>query len=120
MSLATDIVIFLAWLAATIAPAGRLAVEDAEAGTPKAQQRGVTVFPIWPVIPMLVLGGVLLLARWLGSWVETVSTVLHSILLIGATASFARNLKRAKAIERRTTEQKDGVDPRPVNRDRHG
>jgi len=51
MMLAHTILALLAWFAATLIPAAQFACEDRD--LPRHQQRGVSILPAWPLVPIL-------------------------------------------------------------------
>ncbi len=67
-------VILLAWFLASIVPAGRLAIEDELRGVPSDSRRGVSIMPIFPVLPLII---------WGIGWASTVliSGIVSGVLL---------------------------------------
>ena len=58
----TLLVILLAWIAIVLAPAAKLGYENAL--NPDEEQKGASIFPGIPVMPLLVIG-VMYLAKWI-------------------------------------------------------
>jgi hypothetical protein len=83
---------FIAWFFVVITPLGPLGYQDR--ALPAEKRRGVSIFPGWPLLPLLflapmpLLGGQHLVTRII-SW-------LHAVLLVGALAYLAYWIVRGR------------------------
>jgi hypothetical protein len=82
------------WFVVAVAPAAKLAFEDR--GLPKERRRGVALFPIWPLVPLVFLA----LAAIFGSnhLLSKVIAVINLLLLsisLGYIAWWTIRLRRA-------------------------
>ncbi len=68
------------WLVFVIAPAGRLAYLDR--GLPTTKRRGVSIFPGWPVLPMLLSAPALILGA--EHALSIILAALHVAVLVGS------------------------------------
>jgi len=92
------LVILCSWFLLTIAPASRLAIEDAQRGTPIESRRGVSIFPGFPAFPLFIWGAGWALATW---WLEGIAVVLlYSHLGLALVSAFiiVRDILRLRSI----------------------
>lgn len=93
MSVALQMVLALgSWLLAAIAPAARLGYEDRR--LPEGKRRGLSIFPGWPLMPLLCLTP----ALFLGSQhlVMKIIAGFHSVLLLWAVGYIGYWTARAR------------------------
>lgn len=91
-------VILGAWLLLTIAPAGRLAVEDELRGVAPESRRGVSVLPVFPPFPLVIWGVGWGLSAWLSEHVVSVLLYLHIAIAFVCGSIILRDLRRLRCI----------------------
>ncbi|MES2694445.1 MAG: hypothetical protein V4773_13300 [Verrucomicrobiota bacterium] len=98
MTLLLPIVLFLAWITIILAPAARLAVEDARAAVPETKRRGVSIFPGIPVMPLAMWGLAALLDMIIGPWGSICLLWLHVAALFVASSLITHDIFSLKRI----------------------
>lgn len=76
---------FVSWFFAAIAPAARMAFEDRD--LPQEKRRGTSIFPLWPLMPLLMLSPVPLVGS--RHIVSIVLFALQLLLLLAAVGNIA-------------------------------
>ncbi|MFA5205145.1 MAG: hypothetical protein WC708_12160 [Lentisphaeria bacterium] len=104
MNILLPIIIFLAWLAALVVPAGQLAIEDAKRGVPKDKRRGTSIMPLFPTIPLAMWGAAWLLNRRFPIWGSQIMLWLHVAILLLALVFIIRDILKLRTIERGNAE----------------
>ncbi len=94
--------ILLVWCLWAVAAATELAAEDALRGVPAEQRRGVSLFPILPVFPLILWGFAWLIDRAAGPWGSMIVGAGHLVFTVYLTVSIARNARRLRSHERPT------------------
>lgn len=99
MSILLPVVLFFSWLVFVFVPAGQLAIEDEQNGVPANKRRGTSIFPGFPVMPLIFWG-----TAWLIDLVvapgSRIILVLHVILLIVSVIVIIRDVVRFRRIRR--------------------
>lgn len=98
MSIMLPVLIFLAWLAFLVMPAGKLAIEDAQ-NPSLIKRRGVSIFPGIPLLPLVMWSGSILLAHFLSPLVLLISLSLHGLLLLVCGFLIVRNILAVRSAE---------------------
>ena len=91
MSILLPVVVFVSWLAISLAPAGKLAIEDARVGVPEDKRRGVSILPGFPLFPLLFWGLACLIDLFCAPWGSWSIIALHSIALVAAIFTIVRD-----------------------------
>ena len=94
--------VFLVWCLWAVAAAADFAAEDALRGVPAEQRRGVSVFPILPVFPLILWGFAWLIDRAAGSWGSVIVGAGHLVFAVYLTVSIVRNSRRFRGHRRPT------------------
>ncbi len=71
------VLVFVAWFVIVVSPAARYAYEDR--ALPEGRRRGSSIFPGWPVMPILFSAPVIIAG--VDHWVATVIVVAHAGVL---------------------------------------
>ena len=98
MNVILPIIISISWFVFILVPAGNLAVEDAKKGIPENERRGVSILPIFPVVPVILW----VLTYWIDKHINLLSEIIisiHILLLIVAITCLVRSHKKLKQIE---------------------
>ena len=105
MNILLPIIIFVAWLAALVVPAGKLAIEDAERGVPEDKRRGTSIMPLFPIIPMIMWAATWLLNRIFPIRGTLAMLWLHVTILLLSLAFIVRDILILRKVEKRKAEQ---------------
>lgn len=111
MSIALPIVIFIAWFAAFLAPAGRLAIEDTLGGVPEGKRRGTSILPGFPLVPIFMWGLAWALDLAIAPWGSISFMALHLALLGLAVFVIVRDVVRLRRLETIPAEQGGAEQP---------
>ena len=99
MHIVLPILLFCSWFAILLVPAGKLAIEDLKAGVPEDKRHGVSVMPVFPVMPLLFWGLAYGIDRFCGPWGSVSIMVLHSIALLWAIFAMVRDHRILKRMD---------------------
>ena len=108
MNILLPVIIFAAWFAASVAPAGSKAIDDAKRGVPEDKRRGTSIMPLFPVLPLMMWGAAWLINRVLSPWGTWGMLWLHLAVLLVSLAIIVRDILRLKAVKLSRTEQGGG------------
>ena len=100
MSVLLPLVLFLSWFAFSLVPAGKLAIEDELNHAPEDKRRGTSIFPGFPVMPLLYWGLAWLIDRLAPTWGTRIFLVLHVLLFIVSATVIARDILHLRRISR--------------------
>ena len=92
MSIILPVVIFVSWLAFVIIPAGKIAIEDERNKVPKDKRRGTSIFPGFPVFPLLAWAIAVVADQFITPWGSRTVLVLHVLLLLVSLSIIIRDI----------------------------
>lgn len=98
MSIILPIVIFASWFALSLAPCGKLAIEDAQNKVPADKRRGVSIVPGLPAFPLILWGAAVAIDRFISSWGSWILLGIHGVLLLICLSVITRDILRLKRI----------------------
>lgn len=93
------VIIFVSWLAFVLVPAGRLAIEDAQTRIPDDKRRGTSIFPGFPLFPLMAWGAALACDQFISAWGNWLFLVAHLVLLSISVVIIVRDLLRLRKME---------------------
>jgi len=96
MSILLPIVIFGSWFALVLVPAGRLAIEDEQNSVPKAERRGTSILPGFPVFPLITWEIALAINHLIPPWGEWTFLGIHAVLMAVCLCVIARDIRRLR------------------------
>jgi hypothetical protein len=102
MSILLPFVLFLTWFALAVVSAGKLAIEDEARNAPKSERRGTSIFPSFPIYPLIAWGIAVLLDRRIAPWGSWSLLIIHLIVLLCSVFIITRDLRdlrRARKIK---------------------
>jgi len=99
MNILLPVVIFLAWIAFTIAPSGKIAIEDTQNQVPADKRRGTSILPVFPVFPAMIWGLTLLLGRFISPIILWIVLGLHALMFVASCFVIIRDILTLKRIK---------------------
>ena len=100
MSVLLPIVLFISWFLFTITPAGKLALEDEINGVPPDKRRGTSIFPGFPVVPLVLWGVARLIDQVMSPWGTNSFLLVHLVLLSISVFIITRDVLRLREIRK--------------------
>lgn len=92
--------LFATWLVATVAVVGRYAVEDARAGVPEGQRRGVSCMPGLPCGPLVLCSVAKVVDLGVGPWGTVLVGGLHVVWLVVSAGAVVRSVALLRRIDK--------------------
>ena len=108
MNILLPVIIFVAWLTASVAPAGSKAIEDAKRGVPEDKRQGTSIMPLFPVLPLMMWGIAWLINQVASPWGTWGMLWSHLAILLVSLAIIVRDIVRLKTIKMSRAEQGGG------------
>lgn len=90
------ILVWILWLAACMA---EVALSEAKRGVPEDQRRGVSIFPGFPIFPLLFWAAALAVDLFADPWGTYTVGALHGVLGIVWAVSTVRNMRALKTYD---------------------
>jgi hypothetical protein len=97
------VVLFLSWFAFVLTPVWEKAIEDERNSVPESERCRTSIFPGFPVMPLLFWGLAWLLDRIISPWGFRSILILHLILLVVSVFVIVRDVLRLRRITKTKT-----------------
>jgi hypothetical protein len=99
MNIILPIIIFVAWFAFMMIPAGQLAVDDARKQVPKERRRGTSILPGFPLFPLIAWGAASFIDQFISPWGTRVILGLHGVMLVISILYITREIITLRRVE---------------------